>query len=331
MATKSFLGQRIRNLRITNEWVREFLAEFLGTFVLVLFGTAVVAQVVLSNEEKGDFFAINWGWGVAVTLGVLVSGGVSGGHINPAVTLGFAVIGNFPWKKVPLYMAAQYLGGFVASATVFGVYYEALNAFEEFNGYSRATPQTAGIWATYPSEFLSHPSGIFDQVVSTALLMLLICAIIDKKNMNVAKGMYPLYIGFVVLNIGICFGHNCGYAINPARDLAPRIFTAIAGWGTEPFTHANYWWVVPIVGSHIGAVLGALIYCFFVENHWKETSFELEMIKMVEKVEEVRQDAEAGEKMLDTKEDDEYIFTQHETFSAKFYVERSPKPRFSMV
>lgn len=304
MAKKYIVAEKIRNVRVTNDLVREFMAEFLGTFILILFGNAVVAQVVLSNEEKGDFFAINWGWGVAVTLGVLVSGGVSGGHINPAVTLALAVIGNTPWKKVPLYMAAQYLGGFVASALLYGIYYEALNAFEAENGLDRATPETAGIFATYPSPFLSHHSGLLDQVVSTGCLMLLICAICDKKNMSVSKGMAPLYIGFIVLNIGICFGHNCGYAINPARDLAPRLFTLVAGWGTKPFTFSNHWWVVPVIGTHLGAILGALLYCLCIENHWKKSTYELEMIKVVEKVEnnELKQDIEVTEKMLTTEE-----------------------------
>lgn len=262
------LQERVASLRVTNPLVREFLAEFLGTFVLLLFGDAVVAQYVLSEQSYADFFAINWGWGVSVTLAVLLAGGVSGGHVNPAVTVAFACAGKFPWKKVPVYVAAQYLGAFLASAMVYAVYYEAIHAFELANGLSFATPDTAGIWATYPKKHLSHGGGILDQTVSTALLLLCICAVVDKKNMQVSRGLSALYIGFIVLNIGICFGYNCGYAINPARDLAPRIFTAIAGWGTEPFTYGNHWWVVPVIGTHLGAIIGTFTYSFFIENHW---------------------------------------------------------------
>ena len=104
--------------------------------------------------------------------------------------------------------------------------------------------------------------------MSTALLLLCICAICDKRNMNVSSQLSPLYIGFVVLNIGICFGHNCGYAINPARDLGPRLFTLVAGWGTDTFEYKNHWWVVPVIGTHVGACIGAVLYSLLVENHW---------------------------------------------------------------
>jgi MIP family channel proteins len=182
--------------------------------------------MVLSGGEKGNWFSLNWGWGLAVTLGVLVSGGVSGGHINPAVTIALAAIGKFSWIKVLPYMLAQYVGAILASATVFGVYYEALVDFEKRAGNADGdyflTPQTAGIWATYPAEYLSHQGGLADQIVGTGLLLLCICAITDARNMSVPKSLVPLYVGFVVLNIGVCFGYNCGYAINPARDLGPR-------------------------------------------------------------------------------------------------------------
>ncbi|XP_042884142.1 aquaporin-7-like [Penaeus japonicus] len=217
-------------MRLRNPMFREFLAEFLGTFILVLFGDASVAQKVLTNDANGDFFSVNWGWGIAVTLGVLVSGGVSGGHINPAVTVAMAVWGKHPWVKVPVYVIAQYLGGFLASAVLYGVYLNALDAYE-----AERTLATAGIFATYPgamtaangtlvTEFLSNGNGMGDQVVGTMLLLICVCAITDPRNMEVPKALIPLFVGFTVLNIGVCFGFNCGYALNPARDLAPRFF-----------------------------------------------------------------------------------------------------------
>ncbi|XP_071516917.1 aquaporin-9-like isoform X2 [Panulirus ornatus] len=267
-------------LRLKNQMAREFLAELLGTFILILFGDASVAQSVLTNKANGDFFSINWGWGLAVTLAVLVSGGVSGGHVNPAVTLAMAVWGKHPWVKVPVYMVAQYLGAFLASALLYGVYLNALDGFEP-----ERTLATAGIWATYPgaitnvngtvvSNFLSSGNGFGDQVVGTMLLLICVCAITDGRNMEVPKYLVPLLVGFTVLNIGVCFGFNCGYAINPARDLAPRLFTLIAGWGEAPFTAMTkdglVWWWVPLVGPHIGAVLGVMIYLFFIEMHHPE-------------------------------------------------------------
>ncbi|XP_066984341.1 aquaporin-9-like isoform X1 [Macrobrachium rosenbergii] len=267
-------------IRLRNVVVREFLAEFLGTFILVLFGDASVAQSVLTNKANGDFFAINWGWGLAVVLGVLVSGGVSGGHINPAVTLAMAIWGKHPWAKVPVYMVAQYLGAFFASCMVYAVYLNALDAFEPEKSLA-----TAGIWATYPgamtningtviTDFLSSGNGLADQVVGTMLLLICVCAITDSRNMEVPKYLIPLFVGFTVVNIGICFGFNCGYAINPARDLAPRLFTLIAGWGGDTFKASTFegivWWWVPIVGPHIGAVLGVAIYLALIELHHPE-------------------------------------------------------------
>jgi aquaporin-9 len=248
--------------------MREFLAEFLGTFILVLFGTGSIAQSVLSLNNKGDFFAINWGWFIGILLGVLVSGGVSGGHLNPAVSVAVATLGKFPWWKVPHYLAAQYLGAFTASTVVFLVYWDALVWYEHDRGAYRTTPDTAGIFATYPGRHLSWAGGMGDQFLGTAMLLLCVCAITDKKNMNVGKQLVPLYMGFTVLGIGICFGFNCGYAINPARDLAPRLFTAISGWGPEVFSYGSHWWIVPVVASHLGAIAGAWMYYLCVEMNW---------------------------------------------------------------
>ncbi|XP_045613306.1 aquaporin-9 isoform X2 [Procambarus clarkii] len=281
MANSNKLMEAMQSkLRLRNVIIREFLAEFLGTFILIVFGNASVAQYVLTNKEGGDFFSINWGWGLAVTLAVLVSGGVSGGHVNPAVTLAMAVWGKHPWCKVPVYMVAQYLGAFLASSLVYAVYLNALDAYEP-----ERTMATAGIWATYPgvitningtvvTDYLSNGNGFGDQVMGTMLLLICVCAITDPRNMEVPKYMVPLLVGFTVLNIGICFGFNCGYAINPARDLAPRLFTLLAGWGDDPFTAATSeglaWWWVPVVAPHIGAILGVMIYLFFIELHHPE-------------------------------------------------------------
>ena len=108
------------------------------------------------------------------------------------------------------------------------------------------------------------------QVLGTFLLLLCVCAITDKKNSNVSPSQAPFYVGLAIIAIGACFGANCGYAINPARDLAPRILTWVAGWGKDVFTLADYWFWVPIVGPHIGAVLGVAVYIFFIEAHWPD-------------------------------------------------------------
>ena len=111
---------------------------------------------------------------------------------------------------------------------------------------------------------------MFDQFLGTALLLACVCAITDKRNMKVSKQLVPLYVGFTVLGLGICFGYNCGYAVNPARDLAPRIFTALAGWGPGVFTTYSMWWVVPVLACHLGALAGAWLYYLAVELQWAD-------------------------------------------------------------
>jgi len=240
---------------------RELLAEFLGTFVLVVFGVAVGAQVVLSGHTAGTYLSINIGWGLAVTMGVYVAGGVSGAHLNPAVTLALAVHRRFPWTKVMPYCLAQLGGAFTASMVVFVTYRDALTHFD--GGIRRVTGDlaTAGIWATYPQPFLSPiPGGLVDQIVGTALLVLIIFALTDDRNNAPDPRLTPVLVGAAVLLIGMTFGYNSGYAINPARDLGPRLFTALAGWGPDVFRAAQNWWWVPIVGPSIGGVLGGFVY-----------------------------------------------------------------------
>ncbi len=246
---------------MSREVVREALAEFLGTFVLIVFGVAVVAQTVLSRQQAGSYLAINIGWGLAVTMGCYVSAGVSGAHLNPAVTLALAVRRGFAWKKVAPYIVAQLAGAFVASVVVFLTYHEALDAFDGGLRQVTGTLGTAGIWATYPQPFLStFPGGVIDQVVGTALLVGVIFAMTDARNSMPPASLIPVAVGLLVLLIGMTFGFNSGYAINPARDFGPRLFTAVAGWGSGVFTAGNHWWWVPIVGPLTGGVIGAVIY-----------------------------------------------------------------------
>jgi len=211
---------------------RELMAEFLGTFVLIVFGVGVVAQVVLSRQTAGSYLSINLAWGLAVTLACYVSAGVTGAHLNPAVTLALAVHRKFPWNKVLPYSAAQFAGAFVASAVVYATYHEALTAFDGGVRQVLGPQGTAGIWATYPQPFLSiFPGGVVDQIVGTALLVGVIFAITDERNSPAPAGLAPVVVGMLVVLIGATFGFNSGYAINPARDFGPRLFTAMAGWG----------------------------------------------------------------------------------------------------
>ena len=254
----------------------EMLAEFLGTFVLLLLGIGSVAVAVVGLPGSGrqvvefgpaNWLIISWGWGLAVVFGVYVAGGVSGAHLNPAVTLAFAVRGDFPWRKILPYWLAQVLGAFVGAALVYACYHWAIDASNAKAGIPRdESLGTYSIFATFPAEYFGDSwwGPLLDQIVGTGILLLLICAIIDTRNTSPMANLHPYIIGLVVVAIGLTFGTNAGYAINPARDFGPRLFTFFEGWGSIALPgsfgwFSGYWWI-PIVGPLIGGVLGAVLY-----------------------------------------------------------------------
>jgi glycerol uptake facilitator len=263
--------------RLAGTYAGEMVAEFFGTFVLIALGCGSVAVAVAglpgSGRESVAFGPANWliiafGWGLGVVFGVHVCAGISGGHINPAVTLAFAVRRKFPWRKLPGYWLAQLIGAFAAAALVYAVYLSAINAFDVTNHVASRSQSlsTFAIFATFPAQYFngSWVGPFVDQIVGTALLVAIIAALIDRRNTAPQSNMAPFIIGFVVVAIGLSFGTNAGYAINPARDLGPRIFTLIAGWGGIAFPghyqwFNNYWWI-PIAGPLIGAVVGIICY-----------------------------------------------------------------------
>jgi glycerol uptake facilitator protein len=217
---------------------------------------------------SGDWLLIGWGWGLAVTFAVYVAGGVSGAHINPAVTLAFAARRGFPWRKVPSYVCAQLVGAFLGALLVYVVYKGAIDSYERANHITRGDPNsvpTFSIFATFPAKYLGNWVGPFiDQIVGTAFLVGCVFAVVDEVNQPVRANLAPFIVGLVVVAVGISFGANAGYAINPARDFGPRFFAWIAGWGkiAIPGNYGNvdgYLWI-PIVGPCLGGLVGAYVY-----------------------------------------------------------------------
>src|SRR5204863_1402450 len=244
----------------------ELLAEFLGTLVLILLGIGVVAMVVLFPSKNpgelihGGYTNITFGWRLAVTMGIYVAGKISGAHLNPAVTLSLAVFRRFPWRHVIPYSIAQILGAFCAAAVVYRNY---LPAFRQVDP---SLERTAGIFTTFPAFPAVWSAGFLDQVIGTGLLLLLILAITDEFNMPPGANLTPLMIGLVVVAIGMSFGGMHGYAINPARDFGPRLWTVVAGFHNNGLTDgARVWWV-PVVAPLIGGVLGAAVYDFGIRR-----------------------------------------------------------------
>nr|UDD66116.1 aquaporin 3 [Squalus acanthias] len=256
------------SFRIRNLLVRQCLAECLGTLILVLFGCGALAQMTLSRGTHGQFLTVNFAFGFAVMLGVLLAGQVSGAHLNPAVTFAMCLLAREPWLKFPLYSLAQILGGFLGSGIIFGLYFDAMWDFSGQNKLLIYGPNaTAGIFATYPSVHLTPLNGFFDQLIGTAALIVCILSIVDKFNNPVPKGLEAFTVGFTVLVIGLSMGFNSGYAVNPARDFGPRLFTSLAGWGAEVFIAGNYWFWIPIFAPLLGSVLGILVYQLMIGIH----------------------------------------------------------------
>jgi glycerol uptake facilitator protein len=254
----------------------ECIAEFLGTLVLMLFGDGCVATFGLFNTlgplntaTQPTPYANNWvvimlGWGLAVMLGIYVAGAVSGAHINPAVTIGLASRGKFPWNKVLPYMGAQLLGAFVAAIIVYLNYRGAIDhaiAIAAQKGQPTSVSSVAGyVFYTYPKAFVGTFGAFCDEFIGTALLVGLIFAIIDARNQPVQANLNPLIIGLLIVAIGASFGLNTGYAINPARDFGPRLWIAIVSNGGSL---TSYTWI-PIVAPLLGGVAGAYIYDFTI-------------------------------------------------------------------
>ena len=260
----------------------ELLAEFFGTFVLLAFGAGVVAVAVVGLPESGrtptifagaaGWLLITWGWAMAVAMAVYVAGGVTGAHINPAVTFAFAVKGDFPWAKVLPYWGSQIAGAFAGAALVYADYFPAINMWNQAHKViSRADPggmTTFSIFATFPAHYYGANmlGPLFDQVVGTFFLLLFVLAIIDSMNVGVKANLAPFMIGMAVAAIGMSFGTGSGYAINPARDLGPRLFCWLAGWGPNAFPAPHGYWWVPILGPLIGGSLAVVLYKFFIAD-----------------------------------------------------------------
>ena len=245
-------------------------AEFLGTMILILFGDGVVAQVVADpSGGLGGHDSIAWAWGIAVTLAIYVAGRRSGAHINPAVTVTLAVFEGFAWRKVMPYIGAQLLGAFIGALLVRWDYTETLAHVDPGH-----TIKTQTVFATLPGNGslpVSEWGALRDQIIGTAILLLVIRALGDVRNSPPLANMAPLLIGLLIVVIGMSLGADAGYAINPARDLGPRVAEFITGYGTafrDQYGGIYFW--VPIVGPLIGGLIGGGMYEVFIRRYLPE-------------------------------------------------------------
>jgi glycerol uptake facilitator protein len=251
----------------------ELVGEIFGSFILILLGDGVVANVGLAPRLASP--AYNWntiviGWAFAVIVAVFVSAGVSGAHINPAVTLALAVKRGFSWGKALPYMIAQIVGCFLGAAAVYMIYRDGLvaagmpNVWSTGPGAVFSTAFWGGAGVGSPAGSYSLVTAFITEVIGTAVLMWGVLASGDNKNMGLINNMGPFLVGGTVLAIGISLGGPSGYAINPARDFGPRLFGVLVG--TQGLFDGIYWLVAPIIGPLIGGVIGIFLYDLLVSR-----------------------------------------------------------------
>ncbi|MDO6408506.1 MAG: MIP/aquaporin family protein [Pantoea sp.] len=255
----------------TNTLTGQCIAEFLGTGLIIFFGAGCVAALKLAGASFGQW-EICIIWGLAVSMAVYLSAGVSGAHLNPAVTVALCLFANFEGRKVLPYIVAQVAGAFCAAALVYGLYYSLFIDFEQSHQMVRGSVdslQLAGIFSTYPNPHISVGQAFLVEMVITAVLMAVIMALTDDGN-GVPRGpMAPLLIGLLVAVIGGSMGPLTGFALNPARDFGPKVFAWLAGWGSVAFTGGKDipYFLVPIFGPLVGACLGAFGYRALIARH----------------------------------------------------------------
>lgn len=253
------------------------IGEFLGTLLLVLLGDGVVASVELLGKA-GGWIVITTGWALAVTLGVYASGRLSGGHLNPAVTLALVATRDVPARRIAAYWSAQLAGAFVGACILYAVYASAFGDFERKNHITRGlllasngkvwqlsgpAAGGAGIFATYPA-YPGLAGNLLSEFLGTAVLLFLVRAVTDRRNAAPGANLEPVLIGCIVWAIGLSLGGLTGYAINPARDLGPRVASFFLGWGGSVFLADNHYFWVPTVAPLAGGVFGALLYDWVV-------------------------------------------------------------------
>ncbi|QTL97667.1 MIP family channel protein [Iocasia frigidifontis] len=236
--------------------IAKYCAEFFGTMILVLLGDGVVANVLLKKTKGEDsgWIVITTGWGLAVAMAVYVTGWVSGAHINPAVTIGQAIIGKFPWVLVPGFVIAQILGGLVGALLVYAAYKDHFAVTDD--------PDLKLAVFSTGSEVRNFTWNFVTELLGTAMLLIGVLGITNGHNQIGALG--SLLIGFLVWSIGLSLGGPTGYAINPARDLGPRIAHALLPIPEKRDSDWAYGLVVPVFGPIVGGIMGAFVYQFFL-------------------------------------------------------------------
>lgn len=254
------------------QYFGELIAEAVGVFIIVVFGDSVAAMYFL--YDPSPYMHAYWGvaisWGLAVTIAIYTTASVTGAHLNPAVTLGFALFRDFSWRKVVPYWIAQVIGGLIAAGVVYYLFYPVIDHLLAAHDTVRSADNdiaqsTAAVFFTHPGDYVTTLHAFGDEIILTALLVFGIFAITEQYNeMAPMANSGALMIGLLVALIGASMGYLEAWAINPARDLGPRLFTWFAGWGDAAFPAPQDFWWVPIAGPLIGGAVGGSAYQWLI-------------------------------------------------------------------
>ncbi|CAO3590929.1 unnamed protein product [Absidia cylindrospora] len=255
----SFYQSCTKSCRSLRYRYRQFFAEFIGTFVMVVLINGISAEQTLDVGSDKSWLTTSFGNGLAVLVAICISGHVSGAHLNPAVTLAFCAFSGFPKSKVPMYIAAQISGAFSGAAVLYSMIRPAIDVFDKGDRQILGPLGTAGIFATYPPLYAGPFTAVASEVLGTALLLLLIMVTGHPNNMPFCS-MQGVMIaaGLMVISLGL--GYTSGFSLNPARDLGPRLFTCLMGWGPGVFSAANYYAFIPSFAPILGGLIGGGIY-----------------------------------------------------------------------
>ncbi|CAG7722136.1 unnamed protein product [Allacma fusca] len=256
-----FLEGSRRWMRIRNEYAREALAELLGTGIVTLFAVAGGIQHFAnpSDDSMQPIFGSLFG----LMAAILIVGGSSGGHVNPAVTLGLCIAGNCSWIKLPLFWVAQILGAYIGAGLALANY-----AWMPLKvGVSMNVFFPAAVVAPVPGTPIG--SGFLDQIIGTSILVMLIIACCDKRNMQVPKALIGFFICLTICGLAMCFGINAGAVLNPARDFGARLMGLSVGFRSNQIMTVNgtHWWLVGFFGPLIGGALGSVLYVTLIGAH----------------------------------------------------------------
>ncbi|CEF69327.1 Major intrinsic protein family and Aquaporin-like domain-containing protein [Strongyloides ratti] len=260
---QSTIADKLHTDQVT---VREILAEFIATLFFVMIGTA--ANVQFASTGGSNMVVIPIAWGIGFAFSVYLASAVSGAHINPAISVAQAILGNLSFAKLPHYILSQLVGAFMGTLITYTSKYDDIQKISRMFGNNTYAGdiQVAGLFTTFPAPHMTAFGSFFDQLIGTAILSGCICLITDRRH-HIHQGVVPALAGGIMAMIALTYGTNGGFAINPARDFGPRFFTWIVGYGSKVFSYGNYYFWIPIVGPFIGALIGAWIYKLFVGLH----------------------------------------------------------------